>query len=72
MLNVTKNTAPASSPKQAAQQCFVTADKFIKESKFQEARYEIEKAKRIEPTNAYIQAFVDRIAFFEQQQKKDQ
>ncbi len=72
MLNVTKNSSQVPPSKQFAQQCFVSADKFIKESKFHEARLEIEKAKKFEPANAYIQAFLDRISFFEQQQKKDQ
>ena len=46
------------------------ADKFLKESDFQKAREEVGKAQKLDPTNPYAYAFLDRIAYFEEQKKK--
>ena len=43
----------------------------MKESRFQEARTEIEKAKKLDPANVYVIAFLDRINYFEAQKKKE-
>lgn len=75
MTNVPQNTAksnPAASPdKTAAKQCLLSADRFLKESRFQDARTEIEKAKKFDPSNVYVLAFLDRINYFEAQKKKE-
>jgi CheY-like chemotaxis protein len=42
----------------------------VKEGQFEKAKLELEKAKKIDPTNVYIAAFKDRINYFEQQKKK--
>ncbi len=57
----------ASQNKLAARECLVAADKFIKDSQFVEAKKEIEKAKKLDPTNLYISAFIDRINYFEKE-----
>lgn len=57
----------ASQNKLAARQCLMAADKFIKDSQFLEAKKEIEKAKKLDPTNLYISAFIDRINYFEKE-----
>ncbi len=56
--------------KEAAKQCLVLADKFLKESDFERARAEVGKAQKLDPTNPYAYAFLDRIAYFEEQRKK--
>lgn len=75
MTNIPQNTAtnPSSeSPdKTAAKQCLLSADRFLKEARFQEARTEIEKAKKFDPSNVYVLAFLDRINYFEAQKKKE-
>ena len=75
MTNIPQNTAksaPAVSPdKTAAKQCLLSADRFLKESRFQDARTEIEKAKKFDPTNVYVLAFLDRINYFEAEKKKE-
>ena len=43
----------------------------MKESRFHEARTEIEKAKKLDPANVYVIAFLDRINYFEAQKKKE-
>jgi len=57
--------------KTAAKQCLLSADRFLKESRFQDARTEIEKAKKYDPSNVYVVAFLDRINYFEAQKKKE-
>src|SRR5208283_3505930 len=57
--------------KAAAKQCLLAADRFLKESRFQEARTEIERAKKLDPANVYVVAFLDRINYFETQKKKE-
>ncbi len=57
--------------KAAAKQCLLAADRFLKESRFHEARTEIEKAKKLDPANVYVVAFLDRINYFEAQKKKE-
>ncbi len=75
MTTISQNTAqgsPSGSPdKGAAKQCLLAADRFLKESRFQEARVEIEKAKKLDPANVYVVAFLDRINYFEAQKKKE-
>jgi len=64
--------SPSGAPdKAAAKQCLLAADRFLKESRFQEARTEIEKAKKLDPANVYVVAFLDRINYFEAQKKKE-
>ena len=57
--------------KDAAKQCLILADKFLKESSFTQARAEVANAQKLDPTNPYAYAFLDRIAYFEEQKKKD-
>ena len=66
-----QDPSKSTSAKQAAKQCFMAADRFLKEFRFDEARREIEKAKELDPTNMYVHAFLDRINYFEQQRKKE-
>jgi len=70
-----QNTAqgsPSGGPdKAAAKQCLLAADRHLKESRFQDARAEIEKAKKLDPGNVYVVAFLDRINFFESEKKKE-
>lgn len=66
-----QDPSKSASAKQAAKQCFMAADRFLKEFRFDEARREIEKAKELDPTNMYVHAFLDRINHFEQQRKKE-
>jgi len=64
--------SPSGTPdKAAAKQCLLAADRFLKESRFHEARTEIEKAKKLDPANVYVVAFLDRINYFEAQKKKE-
>ena len=56
--------------KEAAKQCLLLADRFIKESEFAKARVEVEKAQKLDPSHPYIPAFLDRISYFEEEQKK--
>jgi CheY-like chemotaxis protein len=58
--------------KNAAKQCMIKADQFIKESNFAEAKAEVQKAKALDPSNVYINAFIDRINYFEEQKKAEQ
>jgi len=53
-----------------AKQCLILADKLLKESDFENARQEVAKAQKLDPTNPYAYAFLDRIAYFEEQKKK--
>lgn len=75
MTNIPQNTAKSASAagpdKSAAKQCLLSADRFLKESRFQDARTEIEKAKKYDPSNVYVLAFLDRINYFEAQKKKE-
>jgi Response regulator receiver domain len=57
--------------KQAAKQCLMTADRYLKDSLFQEAKTEVEKAKKLDPANVYVLAFLDRISHFEKEKKKE-
>lgn len=47
------------------------ADQFIKDSRFAEAKAEVQKAKAFDPSNVYINAFIDRINYFEEQKKAE-
>lgn len=57
--------------KDSAKQCLILADKFLKESNFTQARAEVANAQKLDPTNPYAYAFLDRIAYFEEQKKKE-
>jgi CheY-like chemotaxis protein len=57
--------------KNAAKQCMLKADQLIKDSHFAEAKAEVQKAKALDPSNVYINAFIDRISYFEEQKKTD-
>ncbi|HEY6953280.1 MAG TPA: hypothetical protein VI758_12810 [Bacteroidota bacterium] len=61
---------PTSASKDAARQCLLQADKFLKELNFKLCKEQLQKAKELDPTNPYIYAFEDRIVYFEQQEKK--
>ncbi|MFH0991264.1 MAG: response regulator [bacterium] len=56
--------------KDAARQCLIAADKFLKDMLFASAKEELDKAKQLDPSNVYIYAFQDRITYFEEQQRK--
>ena len=64
---------PALSPEQkdAARACLHNADKLLKEGDFEKAKVQINKAKELDPSNAYIYAFQDRIEYFEELKKKE-
>jgi hypothetical protein len=61
---------PSPAAKDAARQCLLMADKYLKESNFKHCREQLLKAKELDPTNPYIYAFEDRITYFEQIEKK--
>jgi CheY-like chemotaxis protein len=69
--NTALNSPSGAPDKAAAKQCLLAADRFLKESRFHEARTEIEKAKKLDPANVYVIAFLDRINYFEAQKKKE-
>lgn len=54
--------------KDASRQFLLEADKLLKESQFDLARKQLEKAKELDPSNPYIYAFQDRI---EEQRRRD-
>ncbi len=72
-VNTARQAAPPVSQKDkdAAKQCLILADKFLKDSSFTQAREEVAKAQKLDPTNPYAYAFLDRIAYFEEQKKKE-
>ena len=55
----------------AAKQCLILADKFLKDSDFERSRAEVAKAQKLDPSNPYSYAFLDRITYFEEQSKKE-
>lgn len=57
--------------KEAARRCLAVADQYVKQGQFEKARMELEKARKLDPTNIYIAAFKDRILYFEQLRKKE-
>jgi hypothetical protein len=61
---------PTPASKDAARQCLLQADKFLKELNFKLCREQLQRAKELDPSNPYIYAFEDRITFFEQEEKK--
>ena len=69
--NTAQNSPSGGADKAAAKQCLLAADRFLKESRFQDARAEIEKAKKLDPGNVYVVAFMDRINYFEAEKKKE-
>jgi hypothetical protein len=70
-LNTVQDLAKLNAAKEAARHCLLAADKFLKESQFELAKQQLEKARELDPSNAYIYAFQDRIAYFEEKKKKD-
>jgi len=56
--------------KDAAKQSLILADKFLKEGDFERARSEVGKAQKLDPSNPYAYAFLDRIAYFEEEKNK--
>lgn len=58
-------------PKNAARDYLLAAEKYIKESLFDEARREVKKAQELDPSNVYTFAFLERIEFFRQQKAKE-
>ncbi len=66
-----QDTSKTAQNKEAAKQCLAAADKYIKDSMFDEALVEIQKAKQLDPANAYINAFQDRVKYFQEQKKKE-
>jgi CheY-like chemotaxis protein len=69
----TAHTAPrpvSQKDKDSAKQCLMLADKLLKDGDFVHARAEVTKAQKLDPSNPYAYAFLDRIAYFEEQQRK--
>jgi DNA repair exonuclease SbcCD ATPase subunit/CheY-like chemotaxis protein len=58
-------------PKNAARDYLLAAEKYIKDSLFEEALVEVKKAQEIDPSNIYTFAFLERIEFFRQQKAKE-
>ena len=56
--------------KDLARQSLMLADKFLKDGDFVKARAEVGKAQKLDPSNPYAYAFLDRITYFEEQVKK--
>jgi hypothetical protein len=54
----------------AAKEHLLACDQFLKQNLFDKARQEIQKAKRIDPTNPYIPAFEERSRIFEESYSK--
>jgi len=69
--NTVQDLTKLNASKEAARQCLLAADKFLKESQFELAKQQLEKAKELDPSNIYIFAFQDRIAHFEEKKKKE-
>lgn len=69
--NTVQDLTKLNASKEAARQCLLAADKFLKESQFELAKQQLEKAKELDPSNIYIFAFQDRIAHFEEKRKKE-
>ncbi|MGB2869700.1 MAG: response regulator [Bacteroidota bacterium] len=57
--------------KEAAKQALLLADRHVKEGDFLRAKTEVEKAQKLDPSNPYVTAFLDRIAYFEALKKKE-
>ncbi len=57
--------------KNAAREYLLAAEKYIKDSLFEEARREVKKAQEIDSSNIYTFAFLERIEFFSQQKEKE-
>jgi len=58
-------------PKNAARDYLLAAERYIKDSMFDEAQREVKKAQEIDPSNIYTFAFLERIEFFRQQKAKE-
>ena len=70
--NTVQELTKINANKEAARQCLLAADKYLKDSEFSLARTELDKALKLDPSNGYIYAFQDRINYFEDQRKKEQ
>lgn len=53
--------------REEARQCLVAADRYIKDALFDKAKIEVERAITLDPSNAYVYAFQDRIKHFEKE-----
>lgn len=69
--NIAQDPAQVKLNKEAAKQCLLVADRFIKDGDFEKARVEVERAQKLDPTHPYITAFLDRISYFEEEKKKN-
>ncbi len=69
--NTAQELAKLNANKEAARHCLMAADRFLKDSEFQKARTELDKALKLDPSNGYIFAFQDRINYFEELRKKE-
>jgi hypothetical protein len=69
--NTVQDLSKLNATKDAARQCLLAADKYLKELQFDLAKQQLEKAKELDPSNAYIFAFQDRITHFEATKKKE-
>lgn len=58
-------------PRNAAREYLLAAERYIKDSLFDEALREVKKAQEIDPSNIYTFAFLERIEFFRQQKAKE-
>jgi archaellum component FlaC/ActR/RegA family two-component response regulator len=54
-------------PKKAAREYLLAAERYIKDSLFDDAQREVKKAQEMDPSNVYTFAFLERIEFFRQQ-----
>ncbi len=58
-------------PNKTARDHLLAAERYIKDSLFNEAKREVKKAQEIDPSNVYTFAFLERIEFFRQQKAKE-
>ncbi len=58
-------------PKNEAREHLLAAERYLKNSLFDEARNEVKKAQEIDPSNIYTFAFLERIEFFRKQRDKE-
>lgn len=58
-------------PKNEAREHLLAAERYLKNSLFDEARNEVKKAQEIDPSNIYTFAFLERIEFFRKQRAKE-
>ena len=70
-VNTAQELAKLNANKESARHCLLAADRFLKDGEFQNARTELDKALKLDPSNGYIYAFQDRINYFEELKKKE-